>query len=109
MSLYLIGSRFYRCHKADSDWDYVGEDTPENHQKCLSLGMSRVWRNKKRAQYYGKVGNRWMDVTLVPDIDVHLQARETLGEMPDMKFLSKKERTERLYKVRAYFEETCNA
>ena len=108
MSLFLIGSRAYGCHRPNSDWDYMGEDNPENHQYCQSLGLRRVW-NIRVPQYFGKVGNRWMDVILVPDIDLRLQVHEELGDMPDMRFLSKEERTQRLRKLRIAYEERRDA
>lgn len=75
MDLYLTGSRFFGGFREDSDYDYMGQYTPDNLKELLERGF--------------KVGSVCLfskdhseDIFLVNDIDRFVKARDHLLKLP---------------------------
>jgi hypothetical protein len=94
MILHLVGSRFYNAHREDSDFDYIGENTPEMRRFCLSLGLRRLDQSKHE-RYWG----HGIDVCLVPNLEISLKARDALLKIPNIDKMSKADRHDKLMEV----------
>lgn len=87
--LYLVGSRFFGTNRDNSDFDFVGEDTPENRTLCEKLGAKRI--ESPFVRYHGK----GFDICLVNNIEAQLFARREVKKL-DVNSMSKKERHEKV-------------
>ena len=92
---YLVGSRFFGTHREDSDWDYLGEDTPENRKLCEVLGLKQIPANPQLTRYW----NNGIDICLVSNLERSIRARDIAAAMPDIKELTKAERHQRIREI----------
>lgn len=90
VKFHLVGSRFFGTHRPNSDYDYLAEDIPENHQLCVSMGLKKL--DSPFQRYYG----HGVDVCLVSNLDVRLKARDELAKLPNVRQLSKRARHSKL-------------
>ena len=82
---YLVGSRFFGDYRPDSDYDLVGEDTPEIREFLERQGFKRL--DSIHVRYHRDN----LDVCLVENLEARLYARDNVD-----KNLPKRERHEKI-------------
>jgi hypothetical protein len=73
MILHLTGSRFFGNARTDSDYDYIGEYSPENLEGLIKTGYSLQCAFLTKPEE---------TIILVNNLEKYLAARERLYELP---------------------------
>ena len=88
---YLCGSRYYRQHHADSDWDFVSQYSVELEKELVDYGFSILHDTTRLRQDRPNNNSRvileyqGVQVNLVDSLDIYLKIRDMLYDSEPLK------------------------